>query len=60
MNTESPHNQVACFAIAAHNTVHTQGERPTPTTKHLRNLGDVSDLTRTHQQAREQAKEELH
>ena len=32
--------------------MHTQGERPTPTTKHLRSPGDVSDLTRTHQEAR--------
>ena len=46
--------------IAAHNTVHTQGERPTPTAKHLRSPGDVSDSSRTHQKATEQATEELH
>ena len=32
--------------------MHTQGERPTPATEHLRSPGDVSDLTRTHQEAR--------
>ena len=43
-----------------YNTVHTQGERPTPTTEHLRSPGDVSNSLRTHQEATEQAKEELH
>ena len=49
-----------CFAITAHNTVHTQGERPTSTAEHLRGPGDVSDLSRAHQKAKEQAREELH
>ena len=29
--------------------MHTQGERATPTTKHLRSPGDVPDPTRTHE-----------
>ena len=40
--------------------MHIQGERPTSTTKHPRSPGDVSNLTRTHQEATEQAREELH
>ena len=40
--------------------MHTQGERPTPSTKHLRSPGDVPDPTRTHEEAREQAEKELH
>ena len=40
--------------------MHTQGERHTPTTKHLRSWGDVPNLTRTHEEAREQAGKELH
>ena len=43
-----------------HNTAHTQGERPSPPAKHLRNPGNVPDLTRTHEEAREQAGKELH
>ena len=34
--------------------------RKTPTTKHLRSPGNVPDLTRTHEEAREQAGKELH
>ena len=41
-------------------TAHTQGERSTSTTKHLRSPGDVSAPTRTHQEARKHAGEELH
>ena len=47
MNTELHHNQEHCITIATHNTAHTQGERPTPTTKHLRSPGNVPDETRT-------------
>ena len=42
------------------NTMHTQGERPTSTTGHSRNPGDISNPSRTHQKATEQAGEELH
>ena len=49
-----------CFAIAAHNTVHSQGERLTSTTEHFRSPGDVSNPSRTHQKVAEQAGEELH
>ena len=52
--------QSGSIAIAAHNTVHTQGERPTPTTKHLRSPRNASDPTRTHEEAREQAEKELY
>ena len=47
-------------SITAHNAAHAQGEGSAPTIEHLRSPGDVSDLTRTHQEAREQAGEELH
>ena len=55
-----PLQPMAYYSIASplqlmQRTAHTQGEGPTPTTKHLRSPGDVSDLTRTHQEAREQA-----
>ena len=41
-------------------TAHTQGERSTSTIEYPRSPGDVSNLTRTHQEAAEQAGEELH
>ena len=41
-------------------TQYTPRERPTPTAKHSRSPGDISNLTRTHQEATEQAREEPH
>ena len=41
-------------------TVHTQGERPTPTTKHLRSPRNAPNLTGTHEEASEQAGKQLH
>ena len=36
--------------------MHTQGERSTPTAKHLRSPGNAPKLTGTHEEAREQAR----
>ena len=47
-------------SIAAHNTAHTQEERCTPTAKHLRSPRNVPNPTETHEEAREQARKELH
>ena len=37
----TPQSGSNCFTIAAHNTAHTQVERPTSTTEHSRSPGDV-------------------
>ena len=39
---------------------HTQRKRSMPTTKHLRSPRNVSNLTGTHEEARDQARKELH
>ena len=42
-------------------TQHTpQGERSTPTAKHVRSPRNAPNLTGTHEEAREQARKELH
>ena len=46
--------------IATHDTAHTKGERPAPTSKHIRCPGNVPNLTGTHEEAREQTRKELH
>ena len=40
--------------------MHTQGERSTPTAKHLRSPRNAPNLTGTHKEAREQAGKELY
>ena len=60
MNTELHHNQVALHRHYTHNTAHAQGERSAPTAKHLRSPRNAPNLTGTHEEAREQARKELH
>ena len=41
MPIDMKNTMITVQPIAAHNPAHTQGERPTPTTKYTRNPGDV-------------------